>query len=253
VDGSPAGDDLGAVRETEGASRAFLASADYEEVVLEVEAGAPMESLSDVPAEEPAIAPAAEAAEIVQQSQLNAGEVDDNARWDDYFLFLRNYQGPDVIRVDVSERHQIWVTDSDGRPALGVLVEISADGREVARLRTHSDGRVYFFPHVYADSQQESQGTAYDVQVTIGSETVDLTIPAGTSQREWQVVHPAAGRDGDSTRLDVLFLIDATGSMADEIAQLKDNIPSNSRRTWMLLKRRWPKCEPAVAATILRT
>jgi hypothetical protein len=171
-------------------------------------------------------ASSAPAAEIAQQSHLSAGEVDDNARWDDYLLYLRDYHGPAVIETDVSQRHQIWVADSDGRPVLGALVEVSLDGQEVARLRSHSDGRVYFFPRAYGDEQQSVaiQDATYDVQVTVGSETVELTIPAGTSQREWQVVHPAAGRAGDNVRLDVQFLIDATGSMADEIAQLKDNI-----------------------------
>jgi Mg-chelatase subunit ChlD len=42
------------------------------------------------------------------------------------------------------------------------------------------------------------------------------------------VVHPAANSDRDSIRLDILFLMDATGSMADEIAQLKDNIQAIS-------------------------
>jgi hypothetical protein len=256
LDGSPAEVDRGADRMAEGAPLT-MAEADHEEVVFEAEApavgaaeasapeagaaeaGMPMEeSISDVPAAEPmSDTPAAESmesapiAEVAQQdSRLTAGEVDDNARWDDYLLYLRDFSGPPVIKTDVSERHQIWVTDSDGRPVLGALVEITADGREVARLRTHSDGLVYFFPRAYDDNQQSatSQDTTFDVSITVGSETVDLTIPAGASQREWQVVHPAAGRDGDSVRLDVLFLIDATGSMADEIAQLKDNIQAIS-------------------------
>jgi hypothetical protein len=227
LDGSPAERDRGSAGLEEGASLILADEAVYEEmaVVEEVAAGAPLErSSGDVPAAEPESS--APAAEIAQASHLNAGEVDDNARWDDYLLYLRDYQGPDVIRRDVSERQQIWVTDSDGRPVLGALVEISVNGQEIARLRSHSDGRVYFFPRAYGDEQQSGalQETTYDVQVTVNSETVDLTIPAGTSQREWQVVLPAAGRQADSVRLDVHFLIDATGSMADEIAQLKDNI-----------------------------
>ncbi|MGD8855816.1 MAG: VWA domain-containing protein [Chloroflexota bacterium] len=212
LDGSPAGADRDADGLVEGEAGEMLVSADSVEVVREVEAPAePMEESAG----------SAPAAEMAQQSHLTAGEVDDNARWDDYLLYLRDYVGPTVIKADVSQRHQIWVTDSDGRPALGALVEISAAGQEVARLRTHSDGRVYFFPRAYGDTSQEM---AYDVQVTVGSETAELTIPAGASQREWQVVLPAAGRTSDNVRLDVLFLIDATGSMADEIAQLKDNI-----------------------------
>ncbi|UCG25988.1 MAG: hypothetical protein JSW55_08405, partial [Chloroflexota bacterium] len=156
LDGSPADVSRGADIAAEGASLT-MAEVDYEEVVLEVEASAPAasapmeEPMSEVPAAESMEgAPAAEAAQ--QVSRLTAGEVDDNARWDDYLLYLRDYRAQNVIHVDVSERHQIWVTDSDGRPVLGALVEISADGREVARLRTHSDGRAYFFPRAYGDN-----------------------------------------------------------------------------------------------------
>lgn len=46
---------------------------------------------------------------LEQNSRLTAGEVDDNAQWDDYLLYLRNYSGAAIIPVDVSERHQIWV------------------------------------------------------------------------------------------------------------------------------------------------
>ncbi|MGD2079345.1 MAG: VWA domain-containing protein [Chloroflexota bacterium] len=219
LDGSPAGADRGAAGLVEGEAGDRLVSAGSVEIVTEMEAPAEAEPLEES-------AGSAPAAEIAQQSHLSAGEVDDNARWDDYLLYLRDYHGPAVIETDVSQRHQIWVADSDGRPVLGALVEVSLDGQEVARLRSHSDGRVYFFPRAYGDEQQSVaiQDATYDVQVTVGSETVELTIPAGTSQREWQVVHPAAGRAGDNVRLDVQFLIDATGSMADEIAQLKDNI-----------------------------
>ena len=173
LDGSPAEDDRGAERPAEGEPLAIPA-AEREEVVLEVEAGAPMEEpASDVPAAEAmSSTPAAEEAQ--QDSRLTAGEVDDNARWDDYLLYLRDFSGPPVIKKDVSERHQIWVTDGNGRPVLGALVEIAADGQEVARLRTHSDGRAYFFPRAYDVDEQENQSGSYDVQVTVGSEAVGL-------------------------------------------------------------------------------
>jgi uncharacterized protein YegL len=55
-----------------------------------------------------------------------------------------------------------------------------------------------------------------------------FTILAGDSQREWFVSYSNAGRRASSAQLDVLFLIDATGSMADEIDQLKENIQAIS-------------------------
>jgi uncharacterized protein YegL/predicted small lipoprotein YifL len=154
-----------------------------------------------------------------QHSRLTAGEVDDNAEWDDYLLYLRNYSGAAVIQVDISQRHQIWVSDSQGNPVLGARIGIEVDGQEVAVLRTHSDGRAYFFA-----SALSSQADAFTIKVTVNDETEQFIIPDGTSQREWYVTHPAADQLSPAARLDVLFLIDATGSMSDEINQLKENI-----------------------------
>jgi len=158
-----------------------------------------------------------------QNSRLTAGEVDDNKDWDDYVNYLRNYLGAAVIRVDVSERHQLWVKDSQGNPVLGARISVEVDGQEVAVLRTHSDGRAFFFPRALGIAAEE-----YNLNIEVNGSVETLTISAGGSQREWRITHPAADQVVPAARLDVLFLIDATGSMADEINQLKENIRSIS-------------------------
>jgi uncharacterized protein YegL len=154
-----------------------------------------------------------------QNSRLTAGEVNDNDDWDEYLLYMRNYGGAAVIRVDVSERHQIWVTDSQSNPLLGARIGIEANGQEVAVLRTHSDGRAFFFPKAL-----DLQADSYTVNVAVKDVTESFVIPSGGPQREWFVTNRGADQVIPAARLDVLFLIDATGSMADEINQLKENI-----------------------------
>lgn len=164
-----------------------------------------------------------------QQSRLTAGEVDDNQEWDDYLLYINNYQGAAVIRVDISERHQIWVTDSQANPVLGARIGIEADGQEVAVLRTHSDGGATFFPRALS-----RQADTYIVNVRVNEATESFTIPSGGSRREWFVSHPGADGIDLTAQLDVLFLIDATGSMSDEINQLKENIRAIAAQIGML-------------------
>ncbi len=161
----------------------------------------------------------ASALTLDQNSRLTAGDVDDNADWDEYFQYLQAYSGAAVIKVDVSERHQIWVKDSQGNPVLGARIGIEANGQEVSVLRTHSDGRAYFFPRTSPISAD-----TYTVNISANEQTETISIPAGGSQREWFVTLPGAAPPSAFAKLDILFLIDATGSMADEIAQLKDNI-----------------------------
>lgn len=168
--------------------------------------------------EMPAAAPLT--ADVSQNSQLTAGEVDDNDKWDDYLLYLRDYSGAAVLRVDVSERHQIRVQDAQGNPVLAARVDVLVNGQVVQTLRTHSDGRAYFFPRALDNAAQ-----TYEIAVTVNDEVERLTIAPGEVQREWVVTHAGAKQQLlPRARLDVLFLIDATGSMADEINQLKENI-----------------------------
>jgi uncharacterized protein YegL len=192
--------------------------------LAETAASLPADASADsLHAEEP---PAGASLTLAQNSRLTAGEVDDNANWDDYVQYLRGYQGASIIPVDVSERHQIWVQDSQGNPVLGALIEVEADGQPITRLRTHSDGRAYFFPRAYVNGSED-----YIVSVTANNQTETFAIPAGSSQREWVVTHAGADRlQRPQVRLDVLFLMDATGSMADEINQLKENIRAISAR-----------------------
>ncbi|MFQ5398253.1 MAG: VWA domain-containing protein [Anaerolineae bacterium] len=154
-----------------------------------------------------------------QNSRLTAGEVDDNARWDDYLLYLRHYSGAAVVEVAVQERYQIRVTDTAGNPVLSARISIAAAGQEVMTLRTHSNGLAYFFPRAL-----NQQADSYRVTVTADSASETFDIPAGGSQREWVVTLQSGGGGSQEARLDVLFLIDATGSMADEIFELKANI-----------------------------
>ncbi len=161
-----------------------------------------------------------------QYASMRAGSVDDNAEWDDYLLYRQRFSEAGILvhDLDVSERHIIRVTDSDGRPILGAVVTISdVNGRELSRLQTTSDGRVLFFPK--AVDGEQTQG--YSIQAEKDGREVSLDIDGETREHNLTLnARPAT----DPVRLDVLFLIDATGSMSDEIQQLKDNMISVSER-----------------------
>jgi hypothetical protein len=88
----------------------------------------------------------------------------------------------------------------------------------VTELRTHSNGSVYFFPRAYP-----LQAAQYMASVVLDGELATMPIVAG-SGRAWQMVHTAQQQTETAVPLDILFLLDATGSMDDELSQLKDNI-----------------------------
>lgn len=211
---------------SERAAEPLPASPAIEKEVASSDASEPLtlEEAADAPAGDAALDDdeafrSGEAALEQQTTPLTAGEVDDNANWDDYLLYLRNYQGEAGLSIDTSVRHRISVTDEQGQPLPGVAVEILDGGQVVTTLRTHSDGTLWFFPNTVGMGGRDFEMRLRDLT------GVDLVVSAELPQREWTLV-AEDGAQPDEIYLDVLFLIDATGSMADEIAQLTDNIGS---------------------------
>jgi hypothetical protein len=176
-----------------------------------------------------AVPPGAPVTVPPQSAVLRAGSVDDNQRWDDYLLYRQDFlrSGVPVHDVDISGRRIVTVRDRDGHPVLGARVRLMAGSRVVAEATTHTDGRVFLFPPVtgLAGDQQQSapaltavveHGDARAEVPVTGSPDVAVTLDASA---------PAI-----PVALDVMFVIDATGSMGDEIEQLKANVASISDR-----------------------
>lgn len=161
-----------------------------------------------------------------QQFQpLQAGEIDDNDDFATYLEYRSNFRqyGLLVHDRDVSERHVIRVTNRRGLPVLGAEVLIY-DGRSlVTTLRTTATGSVYFFPRVYTQNAR----TPFDVVVQKGQDRTAFRLTRERTDVTWPVTLDAPGAQ-PPVNLDVLFLIDATGSMSDEIDELKENILSIS-------------------------
>ncbi|MEZ4666770.1 MAG: vWA domain-containing protein [Anaerolineae bacterium] len=153
---------------------------------------------------------------------LQAGEIDDNARWDQYLNYRSNYlqQFRSSVRdVDVTNRQIITVADEQGLPLLGARVEVYAGQAIVSDTRTYADGQTLFFPNAAPVARGQQ---SYRVVVTAQNNTVEFTLdpqrgPLWTVQLSEQ-------RTASAPKLDVLFLLDSTSSMADEITQLQNNI-----------------------------
>lgn len=157
---------------------------------------------------------------------LSAGEVDDNRQWEEYLEYLSGYQGPPVHEVDVSERYIITVRGSDGRPLPNALVRVASGEDTLFEGLTYANGQTLFFPRALQET-----GSAESFRVSAEKDGVSLSLdfPRG-AETDWELTLDAtASYDGD-VPLDVLFLLDSTGSMADEIDRIKDTLLSISAR-----------------------
>ncbi len=195
-----------------------------EEIVLEKEVltaseAPPSMAGADAPMATPAPHPTAVA--IQDQSPLRAGEVDDNADWDAYLLYRLSYAGPPVHDRDVSERYIVSVNDQAGNPLLDADVFVYAGNEPVFSGRTYATGQVLFFPRALGVSDQV---TSFQVMAEKDDARGEATLVRGeTHQLTLNLAQSDLGPE-EPVNLDGLFLIDSTGSMADEIDKLQASI-----------------------------
>ncbi len=151
-----------------------------------------------------------------EASGLKAGYADDNKQFNYYVHFLEQYAAQaQHYPINITERIQIKVVDAAGKPVPNTEISVSSNSESLASGKTYSDGSFLFFPSEYrADIfryqatiayMQQSQKLAIDRQgpreivVRLGQQrTVPQPLP-----------------------LDVLFVLDTTGSMGKEIERLK--------------------------------
>jgi uncharacterized protein YegL len=150
-----------------------------------------------------------------QQNPLRAGNVDDNEHFGDYLTYREKQRnlGIPFRELDPTDRTVVKVVGQDGVPFGGRKVSIRQGQSEVVSLTTTADGTIRFHPKAYQSNQQESYTAVFD--------NTSLVLQPGQNQR---MLMPKNEQSQQRTKVDVLFLLDTTGSMGDEIDQLKGTI-----------------------------
>ena len=160
------------------------------------------------------------------QVGLRAGSVDDNARFADYLAYRQAFteEGLRTEDFDITERHIFTVTTPSGDPVIGADIAIvDQQGNKISELRTYSDGRALWFPRT-TDVGEAQQFTAI---VSKGAATTRVDFDRSTLEHSVVV---NADPSFAPTQLDLEFLVDATGSMGDEIEQLKASLEDIATR-----------------------
>jgi hypothetical protein len=158
------------------------------------------------------------------QSPLTAGQVNDNDKFSEYLDYLRNYQGPPAHPVAVEQRVFVRVLDADQHPVAGARVQLFDGARAVFDGRTVSDGRVLFLPAAAGATQAQQ----FRAVITRGQQQAEGTIKAGTPDAAFSLAN--LKDNSGPVGLDIVFLLDATGSMGDEIDHIKATVDSIASR-----------------------
>jgi Mg-chelatase subunit ChlD len=145
---------------------------------------------------------------------VTAGVVDDNADFAAYLDFRARADVPHRPR-DVRERYLLQVSDPRGRPVGDAEVVVQSANGHAAWARTDAGGRAWLHPAAF----DPGRSPRYEVRVRKDGAQAAATLARGQKSAV-EVVLDAAPSPARA-RLDLVFLVDATGSMADEIERLK--------------------------------
>lgn len=154
---------------------------------------------------------------------LTGAELRDRLYFEDYLKSVKELLEKDdgIKKFDTSAEKRIKVTVKDeGVPQSFVKVDLHVSGREdpVWTALTDNKGEAYLYFNVRADEAQEPSHLTYSTPYGMGS--YNLRTGDGYDEYvELQINGKAATK-----KLDLMFMIDTTGSMGDELEYLKTEI-----------------------------
>lgn len=155
--------------------------------------------------------------------QLTAGEWNDNEHWNDWISLYQSHEDWEYYRdewdINFDVRHEIVVT-AFGEPLEGALVSQRGCGNiGVTSAVTDNEGKAYLFLEECGDDMEHSIEVTYgEVRMTI--DNVDAT-SSGTYTVDFENSSLSQGEVGDVEALDLMLMIDTTGSMWDELAYIQ--------------------------------
>ena len=168
---------------------------------------------------------------IGQPTAPQAGEINDNEEWNQYLDYLdyhADYDRSDVTRTPLRERYVISVTDQDNRPVAGATIVVEElNGTDY---RIHADGRALHHHDVSDQPIRENIKNTLVFTAINGDLTAHTKVTREPNGTHVKITLPSSQRSQGPTELDVLFLLDSTGSMSDEISKIKQTLTSIANR-----------------------
>ena len=151
-------------------------------------------------------------------SGLKAGFSDDNAQFNYFLGFLEEFGSVPNYALDIGERITLKVADSAGKPVPNARVTVRAGSRVLDEGLSYADGTFRLYPLVYGTT-----AASLTVRVESRSGNTDLVVNRDGPRRIVATLARPRALPAPLP-LDVLFVLDTTGSMGEEIERLRDTI-----------------------------
>ena len=164
-------------------------------------------------------------------SGLKAGFSDDNAQFNYFVDFLEKYKHVPHYAYDISNRMSLIVLDKDNKPIVNARIELytsSNGGKGTLLLETGvttADGIFRFYPLELAkrlDPQNQNLPSLWAV-ITYNQQRIEKLLDCN-GVRNQEIVFATARTVKQPVPLDIVFVMDTTGSMGEEIDRLKATI-----------------------------
>ncbi len=164
--------------------------------------------------------------------QLTAGEWNDNENWNDWVSLYQTHEDWEYYRdaweVDFDIRHEVIVT-AFGEPLEGAQVTQRGCGNiGVTSAVTDNEGRAYLFLEECGDDMEHTLEVTYG-EVCMTIENVDPT-SSGTYTVDFENSSLSSTEISDTDALDLMLMIDTTGSMWDELAYIQMELENVIKR-----------------------
>lgn len=149
-------------------------------------------------------------------SGLKAGYADDNKQYNYFVNFLDKYAGDaNHYPIDIGERICFKLTDKNGKSLPNADIEVYADKQVIASGKTYADGSFFFFPSMY-----KNKAAGYTVKYSYNKHDGQKKI-SRQGRRSYDISMQLDRGKFSEAAVDILFILDTTGSMSEEINKLK--------------------------------
>lgn len=159
--------------------------------------------------------------------QLTAGEINDFSKWELWKDLketeLESFQEIWDIRPD--QRYTLQLTNQDGYPIVDATAHLMDQGKPIWTSKTDNTGKAEFWAALFGS---KNQSKTYDIQIEYQGHLLILEQAQifQNGLNHYQIEAPC----NLPNLTDVAFVVDATGSMGDEIAYLKAELEHVANR-----------------------